>query len=361
MTKEGVPDPVRLERMINATNALVFAVDAQHQVMLFNDAMAALTGLAAAQVVGCDLLRWIPDEQQGDFLSAFRRALGGEPVVGFDLLLVGPSASVRGNFSLASDERAEWVIAVGQDRTAIRILEHQVFHAEKLATLGQIAAGVVHEINNPLTSITVYADYLLKKFKRDGGGGDAGDVAMLEKILDGSNRILKCTRDLVDYAKPSGDRLDVLSLNEVVDQSASFCEHIVQKAGASLQIERAEELSPLYGVRDQLLQMLVNLITNACHALPATGGEVRIRTRDLHNGDVAVEVSDTGCGIEQADLPRIFEPFFTTKVPGEGTGLGLSIVKKIAESHEGNIVVESRVGEGSRFCITLPTKQRHRG
>jgi signal transduction histidine kinase len=184
---------------------------------------------------------------------------------------------------------------------------------------------------------------------------------MLEKILDGSSRILKCTRDLVDYAKPTGDRLDVLSLHEVVDQSVSFCEHIVQKVGAALHVEHADELAPLYGVRDQLLQMLVNLITNACHALPATGGEVRIRTRDLRNGDVAVEVSDTGCGIEQADLPRIFDPFFTTKVPGEGTGLGLSIVKKIVDSHEGSIVVESRAGEGSKFCITLPTKQRHRG
>jgi signal transduction histidine kinase len=252
----------------------------------------------------------------------------------------------------------ESLVAIGQDSTAARTLERHLLQAEKLATLGQLAAGVVHEINNPLTSITVYADFLAKKLRRE--GGDPADVAMLEKILDGSNRILKCIRDLVNYAKPTSAQLDVLSLNELVDQSVSFCEHILAEARAGLEKQLAPELPPLYGVQDQLQQVLINLITNACHALPPEGGSIWIRTDDADaaRGRVAVEVEDDGCGIAEQHLQQIFDPFFTTKPPGQGTGLGLSIVKKIVDHHDGAIEVRSRPGEGTLMRVTLPTRRQ---
>lgn len=232
----------------------------------------------------------------------------------------------------------------------------QVIHAEKLSTVGQLAAGVVHEINNPLTSISVYADYLVKKFKRQ--GMDPADITMLEKILDGSNRILKCARDLVNYAKPSPGRMDVLSLNDVTAQAISFCEHVIEKHSAQLTTELETELPPVYGVQDRLQQVLINLVTNACHALPPGGGRIWVRTMAVGQAAIAVEVEDNGAGIAIGDLPRIFDPFFTTKTPGQGTGLGLSIVKNIVDSHEGSILVRSEPGKGTTIAITLPTRRR---
>jgi two-component system, NtrC family, sensor kinase len=344
-------DAERLARLVAAAHSLILIVDATHHVLFLNDEMVELCGDGVK--VGEDLLASIPEQEQAMFLRHLHCALGGEQVTGCELSLrTAHDGILRALFNLASD--GDIVIGVGQDATAIKHLEHQVIQAEKLATLGQLAAGVVHEINNPLTSITVYADYLAKKH---GERGDPADVAMLEKILEGSERILKCARDLVNYAKPSVARLDVLSLNEVVRQSVSFCEHILKKASAELEIATAAELPPLYGVKDQLQQVLINLITNACHALPPQGGRVRISTFDLHNGTIAVEVRDNGSGIEEQSLSHIFEPFFTTKAAGEGTGLGLSIVKKIVDFHEGSIMVEARPGCGAIFCITLPTRR----
>jgi signal transduction histidine kinase len=353
----------RLARAIDHANALIFVVNARRELEYVNRALAALLDRAPEELAGTDLRRWVPEAEHTELDRAFAKCMGGELVYGIDLGLITPGGVMRGlfNASALADASASggvvpWVVAIGQDSTALRILEHQVIQAEKLATLGQLAAGVVHEINNPLTSITVYADYLAKKLRRD--PGQAADVAMLEKIIEGSGRILKCVRDLVNYAKPSHGQLDVLSLNEVVDQSVSFCEHILEKAEATLEKQLAPELPPLYGVQDQLQQVLINLITNACHAVAAGQGRIVIRTRAPDDAHQLVEVEDNGGGIPEGNLEKIFEPFFTTKAPGQGTGLGLSIVKKIVDSHDGSIMVSSRVGQGTRIEITLPTRRR---
>ncbi len=355
----------RLAQAIDHANALVFVASSRRVVEYVNRALAELVGRSAAELTGTDLLRWISEGEHAELERAFAKCLGGELAYGVELAFVTRDGrAVRGLFNVSalsdpSSDEITGVVAIGTDATALRILEHQVIQAEKLATLGQLAAGVVHEINNPLTSITVYADYLLKKLRREGAA--AADVTMLEKIIEGSGRILKCVRDLVNYAKPSHGQLDVLSLNEVVEQSASFCEHILERAAAQLEKELAVELPPLYGVQDQLQQVLINLITNACHAVVAPEGRIVIRTRELGDGRQVVEVEDNGRGIEEANLERIFEPFFTTKEPGQGTGLGLSIVKKIVDSHEGSIMVISQVGKGTRIEIALPTRRRPAG
>ncbi len=354
----GVTDR-RLCRILDHANALVFIVDGARRFELCNRALAELIGCPVADLVGTELSQWIPAADRPELERALQKLQAGEMVTGHEVSFQTASGSVvRGLFNLsallAGDGAVEAVIGIGQDSSEIRTLEHQVIQAEKLATLGQLAAGVVHEINNPLTSISVYADYLGKKLRKQ--GAEAGELAMLDKILDGANRILKCVRDLVNYAKPSPARLDVLSLNEVVERSVSFCEHVIERASATLEKQLAYELPLLYGVEDQLQQVLINVITNACHAIPEQGGQIWIRTSDLRDGNLLVEVGDNGHGITAEHLPHIFDPFFTTKEPGAGTGLGLSIVKKIVDFHEGSIMVRSSVGGGAVFSIALPTK-----
>jgi two-component system, NtrC family, sensor kinase len=353
----------QLNRIIDHAPALIFVLDADRQVTLFNRELAARSGYAAAEVVGKDAVDWLPVRAGEAFGAAFERALAGGSVTGHELTLEGKGgAALRTVFTMArlSDpaDAGGLVVAIGQDVTAIKQLEHQVIQAEKLASLGQLAAGVVHEINNPLTSVSVYADFLLKKFRDQ--SCDPADVNMLERIIEGANRILNFTRDLVDYAKPSMDQFDVVSLNEIATQAISFCEHIIEQAEGDLSTNLAPDLGPIYGVRDQLQQVIINLITNACHALPAAGGEVLIRTHGV-TGAVTVDIVDSGVGIGDEALPNIFEPFFTTKPPGEGTGLGLSIVKKIIDYHDGSIMVSSAPGEGTTFSVMLPTGHRSAG
>jgi two-component system NtrC family sensor kinase len=210
---------------------------------------------------------------------------------------------------------------------------------------------VVHELNNPLTSISVYAEFLLRKAER--GGSEAGDVEKLARIGQSAQRILRFARELVQYAKPVGDEIDVVDLNAVVRQSLSFCEHLFDRGGIQIATDLEPTLPPVPAIPGQLEQVLINLLTNAAHAVEG-GGTVSVRTRTGPGETVQVMVDDSGPGVSQEDQARIFEPFYTTKVDGKGTGLGLPIVKNIVEQHRGSIGVAKAPEGGARFLVTLP-------
>jgi signal transduction histidine kinase len=248
------------------------------------------------------------------------------------------------------------IIMVGQDITHIRALEVQVIEAEKMASLGKLAAGVVHELNNPLTSISVYAEYLVKKMAS--GNVDPYDAEKMEKILEGARRIQKLTRDLVSYGRPSSEEPEPLHFNDLITQGLSFCEHTIRKYDVCVNTDLQDNLPVMVGNRSQLLQLIINLVTNACQAMRG-GGELNLYTNANDSGAVQLTVSDTGSGIAARDLKRIFEPFYTTKTDGEGTGLGLSIVSRIIEHHRGRIEVESTPGEGTTFRIQLDLGGNH--
>ena len=234
----------------------------------------------------------------------------------------------------------------------MRELEGQVIHTEKLATLGQLAAGIVHEINNPLTSISVYGEYLLSKLTRS--GAEHADLKRVERILHSSDRIMSFTRNLLTYARPSKEEAQPIVLNQVLREAVGFCEHVIREAGVSVTVNYGENLPRVNAVAGQLHQVFVNLITNACNAAPEEGGQLRLSTR-LHGHDrIHVEVEDNGVGIRAAELSRVFEPFFSTRRKGNGTGLGLSIVKNIVEEHRGTIEIDSEANRATTVLITLP-------
>lgn len=348
----------RLAKILDYANSLIFVVNPDHKVNFFNKALLELTGYFPEEVLGSDIVQWLPEAEQAEFLLAFQKAIAGEPVRNHLVTFVDRNGdAVRTVFNLSGyvghTSNIESVIAIGQDNSALNMLEQQVIQAEKMSSLGQMAAGVIHEINNPLTSVTVYTNYLVKKLKSE--GGDPADVVALERIMQGAERILKCIRDLTDYARPSSQRIQFLELNEQIEQALFFCEPLAAKHKARIKTELERGLSPLYGVKDQIQQVFINLITNACQSLGSSGGEVTIHTWRCDAGHLAASIADTGRGIEERHRDLIFEPFFTTKAPGEGTGLGLSTVKKIIDFHQGDIKVESRLGQGTKFVLTLPT------
>lgn len=234
-------------------------------------------------------------------------------------------------------------------------LQAQVIQTEKLASLGQIVAGVVHELNNPLTSIIAYSDYLTKKLAKDADSTLNEDAERVRRIGEAAERILKFTRDLVAYARPTGDARGPVQIEEVIDRALLFCEHEFADGRVEVEQEVAAPLPAIVGIPGQLTQVFVNLFTNAAHAMGERGGLLRVGVRPTDSGaSLRIDVSDTGDGIPAEAMPQIFEPFFTTKTDGRGTGLGLSIVRGILDAHGGTIQVSSALGQGTSFTLTLP-------
>jgi signal transduction histidine kinase len=237
------------------------------------------------------------------------------------------------------------------DAADLRALSSHMMQAEKLASLGQLAAGVVHELNNPLTSIVAYTDWLIRK---QGPQGDPDSLERLRRISESSSRILRFTRDLVAYARPSSEVPVPVAIHNVIDQALAFCEHVIAEHGAHVERGFAETLPPVRGMPEQLAQVFVNLFTNACHAMPGTGGRLFVASELAGDGRVAVAVEDNGHGIANEHLGSIFTPFFTTKGDGRGTGLGLSIVRNIMDNHGAEIRAERGPSGGARFVLLFP-------
>ena len=222
-------------------------------------------------------------------------------------------------------------------------LEKQIFEAEKLASLGQLAAGVAHEINNPLTSVTLITEQLLKEVE---DGRVRRKLKVIERQVEGAARI---ARSLLNFARQVTPEIRDVDINAILDKVLE--ELSVQMGRISLEKDYGK-LPKVKGDELQLRQAFTNVILNAIQAIEGEG-KITVKTRAERDA-VVVTISDTGRGIPEEHLSRIFEPFFTTKELGKGTGLGLAIVHGIIERHGGKIEVESEVGKGTSFTITLP-------
>jgi len=346
-----------LDKLLEHANIPVLVIGRDRGIRVVSSAFGRITGLDRSELIAKDILHLAAQSERVRVLSAIMSALRGADVPPFELQL--PKAgggNARLQFTLApildAEGRVAGVIAIGQDRTEVRELEGQVIHAEKLATLGQLAAGIVHEINNPLTSISVYGEYLLSKLTRT--GAEPSDLKRVERIMRSSDRIMSFTRNLLTYARPSKEEAQPILLNDIVEEAVGFCEHIMREAQITVVRDYGEDLPKVNAVPGQLHQVFVNLITNVCNAAPEEGGRVRLSTRLYGHDRIRIEVEDNGVGIRPAELTRVFEPFFSTRRKGTGTGLGLSIVKNIVEQHRGVIEIRSELGSGTTVSITLP-------
>jgi signal transduction histidine kinase len=222
--------------------------------------------------------------------------------------------------------------------------------AQKMATFGRFAVGIVHELNNPLTTISLYADALRGRL----AGSDPAAAEWARSILDATNRVTRFTKELLAYARPPAEAPEQVDLASVMEQAAHICAPVLGRVRAQLR-RRFEEVPHIVGVQSSLLQVFVNLITNAAHALREEGNIVLELAPAKGPGAVA-RVVDDGCGMSEETLQHIFEPFFTTKPAGEGHGLGLAIVRGIVYRHGGEIAVESTPGQGAAFTVTLPAR-----
>jgi two-component system NtrC family sensor kinase len=252
-------------------------------------------------------------------------------------------------------DQVSHVITVGENITTRVKSERAVARAEKLAAVGRLAAGVVHEINNPLATIAACAESLQKRIE-EGAFNDSPEAEDLREYLglirDEAFRCKNITNGLLDFSRLRTGNRTLISLANLIKSTARLVTH--QQRGDNIQIviEAAEDLPNVSADEGQLQQAVVALATNAIDAMP-DGGTLRLRA--LKRGPrVLVEVSDTGIGIPPENLTKIFDPFFTTKDVGRGTGLGLAVCYGILSEHGGRLEVRSSVGTGTTFTITLP-------
>jgi two-component system NtrC family sensor kinase len=224
----------------------------------------------------------------------------------------------------------------------------QLARTERLTALGEMAAGVAHEINNPLGGILLYSNLVLEDVPEDSPAREN-----MEKIIYQTNRCKGIVQNLLDFARtPTGDMLP-LKINSVINTSLSLVKDQSMFHGVDIKADLASNLPEVIGDKARLEEVFLNLFINAADAMKGKG-TLTITTRLSGNNSVKINVSDTGGGIAKEHLPHIFEPFFTTKEPGRGTGLGLSIVYGIIRKHNGFIDAESEPGKGTTFIIILP-------
>jgi two-component system NtrC family sensor kinase len=370
------------ENIVESINVGILAADLEDRVESWNSRMEQLTGIARDAAVGRLLPELLPAELVAQFGSA-QGANGIHHIYRFTLrpksegnvieMPVGGSNGRQGAAATAAQPEPQpqretilniavapliskdleqiGRIVIFDDVTERDELERRLVQADKLSSVGLLAAGVAHEVNTPLAVISTYAQMLAKQVS-----GDDQKSKLLEKIAKQTFRASEIVNSLLNFSRTSPSAFDELAVNRVVQESLTLIQHQMEKAGIRVQLELEEQLPTIRGNSGKLQQVFLNLFLNARDAM-GTGGTLTVRTYRQAEG-VGIDVTDTGHGIQPENLSRIFDPFFTTKAIRKGTGLGLSVTYGIVREHSGVIEVESQPGEGTRFHLEFPAARK---
>ena len=337
-----------LESLLENANDVIYTLDAEQRFTYVNSKVTAW-GYSKEDLIGRPYLSLLSKRHRGRRLKG-TLDIGNKQV--YEVEVLGKNGDVRSvTVSVAPLQdpsgRIQGVLGIARDMTETKKLEQQIRNSEKLASVGKLAAGVAHEVNNPLGGI-LNCLYNLRK-------GTLSPARQEEYILsmeDGLRRVQKIVRQLLEFSQQHEPELRPTNINAVIERVLVLTNHAFTANQIRLDRELGSDLPLLMVDPHMMEQVLMNLILNAVQAIKG-GGVITIRTR-IQNEVCTMEVEDTGCGIPQAVMARIFDPFFTTKGEGEGTGLGLSVSLGIVEKHGGQILVSSEVGKGSLFTVCLP-------
>ncbi|HTU44328.1 MAG TPA: ATP-binding protein [Bryobacteraceae bacterium] len=364
------------ENIVESINVGILAAALDDRVESWNTQIERLTGIRRHEAIGQKLSDLFPaelcqkfDEVRGEQgvhnlykISLRPRVAGGSagenelPRNGYGGLelqkILPPAKESIVNLAIAplvsKDQEQIGRLIIFDDVTDRDDLERRLMQADKLSSIGLLAAGVAHEVNTPLAVISTYAQMLAKQVS-----GDDQKSKLLEKIAKQTFRASEIVNSLLNFSRTSPTDFLETDLNRVIRETATLIEHQFQKAGVATRLNLATDLPLVRGNAGKLQQVFLNLFINARDAMPA-GGSLAIRTW-AENGFAHAEVADTGQGIPPEHLARIYDPFFTTKAPKKGTGLGLSITYGIVQEHNGVIEVDSSPGRGTQFHLEFPT------
>ncbi|MFZ1083263.1 MAG: ATP-binding protein [Candidatus Kryptoniota bacterium] len=341
----------------NSADAIV-GLDEQGKIVSWNKGAALLFGFQVNEVNGKPFSVLLPREKQliGEDEVILERISHDGIVRNFELdcaTKAGQRVIVSLTGSTLKDEQGNSIgkALIMRDVTQLKQYEMELRQTEKLSFIGQISAGIAHEIGTPLNIILGNAEYLMMDTK----SGEK-DYDELKMIIGETNRIAKLIQQLLDFARPKKMRSKTADLNLEIKDVLQLLKSQIEKSSIELSLQLHENLPSVFGDAAQLQEVFVNLIVNAIHSME-NGGKLTISTsctNEKDQGTVQVTISDTGCGIPEENLQMIFNPFFTTKEVGKGTGLGLAITQRIVLDHKGTISVNSIVNEGTVFKLNFP-------
>lgn len=343
----------RYTRLVESASDAIFTVESGGLLTAVNRSLERSSGHSRGDLLGAPLVSLIDSRDQVLAAQALRDTFSGQrrrvelryPAADGEVRLCSLTLT-----PLIERERVTGALGIVRDVTDEKRLTEQLLQQEKLAAVGQLVSGVAHELNNPLASVTAFAQLLLA------APPDAPyDRQAIEAINQEARRAAKIISNLLTFARQHQPERTVADINRVIDDTLELRRYALRTANVAVEMHLDERLPLTWADPFQLQQVVLNLLTNAEHALATWEGERTLTLTTESSGDhLIIRVSDSGPGIAPEHLQRVFNPFFTTKPVGEGTGLGLSISDGIVREHGGRIRAESRLGHGATFIIELP-------
>ncbi len=346
----------RFRTLVDSMDDLVFTVGCSGKVDGFYGRAPDVPG-APSRALGVSVPELFGAEHGALHEQALERAFRGEPAL-YECSTESPRGarhySVRLSARRSLSGEVVGLVGVAHDVTAQKEVQAQLAAADRMASVGLLAAGVAHEINGPLSVVLANAHVALETIREGAGIAPPLEAELLD-IQECAHRVRRIVRDLGLFSRSPEDHVGPVDVRQVLDVTLRLTEH--QMRHRARLVKDYGEVALVVANDARLGQVFLNLIMNAIQAIPeerTDESEVRLSTRTSPDGSVVVEVKDTGAGMSEAVLGRLFTPFFTTKPVGFGTGLGLSICHRIVTGMGGIIVAESKTGEGSTFRVTLP-------
>ncbi|HLH00268.1 MAG TPA: ATP-binding protein [Bryobacteraceae bacterium] len=357
------------ENIVESINVGILAADLEDRVESWNTQIERLTGIPRQSAVGRRLAELFPFE----LCEKFEQARDSSGVHNIYKFVLQPPKAFNGNGNgngsgngsahpahtlniaiaplVSKDMQQIGRLIIFDDITDRDELERQLVQADKLSSIGLLAAGVAHEVNTPLAVISTYAQMLAKQIS-----GDEQKSKLLDKIAKQTFRASEIVNSLLNFSRTSTTAHADVDLNRVIQDTLGLIEHQLQKSSIEVKLALDEAAITVRGNSGKLQQVFLNLFLNARDAMES-GGTLKVTSR-CEEGFARIEVADSGQGISPENLARIYDPFFTTKAARKGTGLGLAVTYGIVREHGGNIKVDSRLGAGSRFQVELPLARK---
>jgi len=357
----------KAQQYLNIAGVIIVAINNDGIVSLINKKGCEVLGYKEEEIIDKN---WFdlcaPERDRKERKETFKKVMAGEIEEAEDyensiITKSGEERIIAWHNTTLTDEKGRIIgtLSSGKDITQRKQTEEELIRSEKLVSLGQLAASVAHEVNNPLAGVLIYIKLLLKKYTEKKLQTDVTEKQLLkmEKELQRTSRII---RNLLDFSRQSEPNMRAVEINNVIEAALQLVGHQISLENIKLKKELDEQLPLVLADFDKIQQVLINIIMNAIQAMP-DGGNLEITTSvakgikigESDKNTVRIDISDTGVGISKENLSKLFTPFFTTKEKGKGVGLGLPVVHGIIEQHKGKIEVNSEPDVGTTFTIYL--------